>query len=407
MPKPRPKTRAQPRSASPDALEQRNRELSILNAIAQALNREIELGQALQTTLYQVVELFRLHTAWIWLIDEGTAQFVLAASLHLPPALAENPHLMEGWCYCQEIYESGDLDHAANVSIIRCTRLKGLTEGTDGLSNHASVPLYAHGKQLGILNVVSRDWRELTPDELRLLYTVGDLLSIAIERARLFANSTRLGALEERNRLAREIHDTLAQGLAATALQLETAEALLEAGATTDKVRNNVERALHLTRKNLDEARRSVLDLRAAPLEGKTFAEAVAALAREISAGAKLALTCDLTATPHPLPPRLEIGLYRIVQEALTNVARHANASAVCVCAEVTTDAATGDHLTLTIDDDGVGFDPAAVPPDRFGLIGITERARLLGGTFRLGSTLGEGTVLSVAVPLRDGGGRP
>jgi two-component system NarL family sensor kinase len=400
MPKPRPPSRRHPRTTSADALEQRNRELSILNAIAQALNREIELGQALQTTLYQVVELFRLHTGWIWLLDEQSDDFVLAASLHLPPVLADNPRLMEGWCYCQEIYESGDLDHAANVSIIRCTRLKGLTEGTEGLSHHASVPLYAHGKQLGILNVVSRDWRELTPDELRLLYTVGDLLSIAIERARLFANSARLGAVEERNRLAREIHDTLAQGLAATALQLETAEALLDAGATTDKVRTNVEQALRLTRKNLDEARRSVLDLRAAPLEGKSLAEALTALATEISAGAGVALTCDLTATPHPLPQRLEIGLYRIAQEALTNIARHANASAVCVQVEVSHPESSDGQLTLTVEDDGDGFDPAAVPPDRFGLIGIAERARLLGGAVRLASMPGEGTVLSVTVSL-------
>ena len=81
------------------------------------------------------------------------------------------------------------------------------------------------------MNVVSPDWRRLSEDDLQLLYTVGDMLSIAVERAQLFARSTRLGAVEERNRLAREIHDTLAQGLTATTLQLESADALLDAGS--------------------------------------------------------------------------------------------------------------------------------------------------------------------------------
>ncbi len=100
-------------------------------------------------------------------------------------------------------------------NVVTCSRLKNLVDGTDGLRYHASIPLYAHGKQLGVLNVASTDWRELSQEDLQLLYTVGDLLGIAVERARLFARSAHLGALEERNRLARELHDTLAQGLTA------------------------------------------------------------------------------------------------------------------------------------------------------------------------------------------------
>src|SRR5215470_10588948 len=233
-----------PDSTDTEKLQQRNRELSILNVIAEALNREIDLTRALDAALNRVVELFNLHTGWIWLLDERTGDFYLAAALNLPPALQDEPRRMEGWCYCRESYEAGDMEGAANVNIIQCTRLKGLVKGTAGLRAHASVPLYAHGKRLGILNVVSGDWRELSPDELRLLYTVGDLLSIAIERARLFAQSTQLGALEERNRLAREIHDTLAQGMSATALQLEMADAQLETGTEAGKVQQTIQRAL-------------------------------------------------------------------------------------------------------------------------------------------------------------------
>jgi two-component system NarL family sensor kinase len=168
---------------------------------------------------------------------------------------------MEGTCHCLDTFRSGDLDGAANINVVRCTRLYGLAEGTGGLRYHASIPLCAHGKKLGVLNVVSPNWRELAPEDLRLLYTIGDLVGIAIERARLYEQSVQLGIAEERNRLAREIHDTLAQALAATALQLEIADALEM--RPLDQAQAAVRYALTLTRQNLEEARRSVLDLRA------------------------------------------------------------------------------------------------------------------------------------------------
>src|SRR5207253_1437987 len=160
------------------------------------------------------------HTGWIWLLREETGESYLAAAQNLPPALAHNPRLMEGSCYCLDSYRSGDLSGAANVNVVTCSRLKSLVDGTDGLRYHASIPLYAQEKRLGVLNLASADWRELSAEDLRLLHTVGDLLSIAVERARLFAQSAQLGAAEERNRLARELHDTLAQGLTAVALRL-------------------------------------------------------------------------------------------------------------------------------------------------------------------------------------------
>ena len=248
--------------SSIEQLRQRNRELSVLNAIAEGLNREVDLARALNTALVQVIQLIDLQTGWVWLLDEGSGQSYLAAYRNLPPGLVDNPDLMEGDCYCLETYRRGDLGGAANINVVTCSRLAMLVDGADGLRYHASIPLYAPAaKRVGVLNVASPNWRQLSEDDLRILYTVGDMLSIAIERARLFERSVELGTVEERNRLAREIHDTLAQGLAAISLQLETAEVHLEDVTGLESASQAVHKALTLTQDSLEEARRSVLDL--------------------------------------------------------------------------------------------------------------------------------------------------
>lgn len=388
-----------PKQPSPETdasqLQRRTYELTILNDIARALNHSVELSQVLQTGLAQVAELLGLHTGWVWLVRDDSSAGYMAAAQNLPPALAKHPNRMRGSCYCLNTYEEGDLEGAANINVVKCSRLSGLMAGTDGLRYHASIPLYAHEKKLGVLNVASPDWRKLSAEDLRLLSTIGDLLSIAIERAYLFATSAQLGIVEERNRLAREIHDTLAQGLTAVSLQLESADALLEAGADPERIRTTVRQALTLTRASLEEARRSVMDLRAAPLEGRTLPGALRALAEESAAKGELQIAFKSTGEPFLLPVRIEVGLYRIAQEALTNILRHANATCACLTLHI-----SSKQITLTIEDNGEGFDPNQVARERFGLIGLNERARLLGGTLHLESTSGFGTCVEVTVPL-------
>lgn len=383
-----------PNESDADKLRRRNRELSILNSIAEALNRSLDLDEALQAALAQVAELLDLHTGWVWLLREGTGDSYLAAAKDLPPALANNPIRMEGSCYCLDTYRNDDLDGAANVNVVTCSRLKSLVDGTDGLRYHASIPLYAGEKKLGVLNVASPDWRELSSGDLRLLHIVGDMLSIAVERAQLFGKSARLGALEERNRLAREIHDTLAQGLTAVALQLESADVMLETKADSERVRQRVQQALSLTRANLEEARRSVLDLRAAPLEGKTLEEALRVLARRQAKEGGFEVHFECVGGNRPLLVRTEVGLYRIAQEALANIVQHAQAGHVFMRLSVTMESAT-----MIIEDDGQGFDTAEVARNRYGLIGMNERVSLLGGQLQIESGPGAGTRLVVNVP--------
>lgn len=377
-------------------LQRRNRELSILNAIASALNSTVDLAEALHAALAQVAALLDLHTGWVWLLDEETCQPYLAASQDLPPGLANYPRRMEGTCYCLDTYIAGDLGGAANVNVVTCTRLKGLVDGTNGLRYHASIPLYAQEKKLGVLNVASSDWRELAPDDLRLLHIIGDLLSIAVERARLFARSTQMGAVEERNRLAREIHDTLAQGMAGIALTLESADALAEANATPEQVRQSIQSALTQTRATLEEARRSVLDLRAAPLEGRTLSQAVAALAAS-TAPDDPNITTEITGGAQPLPVRIEVGVYRIIQEALANIRHHARARHATIHLVI-----NPELLTAIISDDGKGFNPDRDLHGHYGLLGMRERARLLGGEAQVQSTRGRGTRIEIRIPLEE-----
>ena len=377
-------------------LERRNHELSVLNGIARELNRSVDPGQALRFVLSQVAQLLGLRTGWIWLMDEDYPKPYLAAAKDLPPALAEDPRRMDGsgYCYCLDTYKKGDLEGAANVNVLTCSRLKGLVDGTGGLRYHASIPLYAGDKKLGVMNVASPEWRGLSPEELQLLYTIGDLLAIAVERARLYDRSARLGAVEERNRLAREIHDTLAQGLTATGLQLESAEALLETGSSTEKARAALSRALDLTRSNLEEARRSVLDLRAAPLEGRSLPEALGVLVDRWEAETGVSARFRAVNGAHPLPPRVEVALYRVCQEALTNVARHAGAARATVRLVV-----TPERVRLTVEDDGRGFDPSRVTGEGQGLVGMRERVEMLGGSLDVRSGPA-GTEVEAAVPL-------
>src|SRR5262249_8511247 len=157
--------------------------------------------------------------------DSG--QFYSAAARNLPPYLREPVRMAGVSCWCTDMFRSGKLA-PANVRAIQCSRLAPAVEqgdavATAGLACHAIVPLYLQEKPLGILNVTAPAGRCLSRSELRLLSAIAYQLGIAVERARLAEESARLARAEERGRIAREIHDTLAQDLTAIALHIEGA----------------------------------------------------------------------------------------------------------------------------------------------------------------------------------------
>src|SRR5688500_4400699 len=360
------------------------RELKIVASIAEALNSSPSVETALERTLGLVAKLLDLETGWVWLVDRETGHMYSAASRNLPPYLQE-PERMSGesWCWCIERFREGTLT-TRNIDVIECSRLKPAVKAkrnelTRGLAHHASVPLSFQGKPLGIMNITAPAMRRVSRAELHLLDTIGRLVGIAIERARLAEESAMLARADERTRLAREIHDTIAQGLAALALQIETA--LRNVGSDPSRVRERLEQALETARTSLDEARRSVTTLRAGATAGKPLAQALAALAREFTS--ESGIPVDLESSGDcTLPRETEGELFRIAQQALANVRQHAAARSVGITLTCRKNAAT-----MAIEDDGRGFDARKVSAGRHGLIGMRERARAAGGVLRLTSS--------------------
>jgi len=392
-------------------------ELRVLNAVAEALNSSPDVRQALERTLTLVASLLGLRTGWVWLLDPETQQFYSAAVQNLPPYLHEPVRMTGHSCWCIEEFNAGELT-PKNIDVIECSRLRPAVKKkavhlTHGLRYHASIPLYFQKKPLGIMNLTGPSWRRLSAGELRLLSTIAYQVGIAIERARLAEESARLARTEERARIAREIHDTLAQGLTAIALHLEGALANLE--GSPRRARERLERALEVSRESLEEARQSVLDLRAVPLAGKPLAEALTALGRRFTSetGVRVHVRAEAgsrrpaaaakgapAAAFDALPERVEAELLRIAQEALTNVRKHAGAEEVQI-----TLGRTGRRVLLTIRDDGRGFTPGragARGRHGVGILGMRERARLLGGSLRVASRPRRGTRIVAAIPLRE-----
>jgi two-component system, NarL family, sensor histidine kinase YdfH len=197
----------------------------------------------------------------------------------------------------------------------------------------------------------------------------------------------------ERQRMARELHDTLAQGLAGLVLQLEAIDSHLSRGNTV-KAQAITQQAMDRARWTLADARRAIDDLRSGDVPEVDLETAVLAEADRFTAAS--GIPCELSIVlPPSLPDEVRDNALRVISEALTNIARHAQAQHAVVSLS------SRDHsLDIEVRDDGVGFDPAQIGAGHYGLIGLRERARLIGGTLNIGSAPGQGTTLKVRLPL-------
>jgi signal transduction histidine kinase len=216
--------------------------------------------------------------------------------------------------------------------------------------------------------------------------------------AQLLTQAREAGMLDERQRMAREIHDTLAQGLTGIITQLEATE---RAAERPDQWRRHLDQARTLARTSLSEARRSVQALRPEPLEAANLPQALGEMASRWSETSTVELSFATTGEPRPLLAELEMTLFRVAQEALANVAKHAKASKVGLTLSYT------DHaVLLDVRDDGLGFlarpsDGNGHPGDGqgFGLEGMRQRLRRVAGSLEIESAPGDGTAVSASVP--------
>ena len=220
---------------------------------------------------------------------------------------------------------------------------------------------------------------------------------LATAHAQLAVSAERiekLTLLTERQRLARELHDTLVQGVVGLTLQLETVDALLTEEHSR-QAQEIVRQAMHRARATLATARGAIDDLRSATSNERTFRESVQGEIQRFTTTAGIPCHAELTALPL-FPPPLREQLLRVIGEGLANVARHAQAHSVWV--RMLQEQAM---LTIEVGDDGIGFDPTAATtlPGHYGLQGLVERARLLGGSLEIQSAPGKGTVLRFSLP--------
>jgi signal transduction histidine kinase len=268
-----------------------------------------------------------------------------------------------------------------------------------GIGSALLVPLGApgHGPD-GLLVVASRKSRGFSRGRVRTYQTAGAHVALALENIGLVEQARQSGELGERRRLAGEIHDTLIQGFASIAMNLEAAEGSLEKGSVSS--RRHLDEARRTARENLAEARRIVWALGPEVLEETPLHEALSRLQERWSEGCDVSAGVTVTGAARPLLPEVEVTLLRTAQEALTNVLKHAQASQV-----VLTLSYMEDRVALDVRDDGVGFETARIQTSNgassggFGLRAMRERAERLGGTLLIETEPGSGTTLAVELP--------
>ncbi len=293
------------------------------------------------------------------------------------------------------------------MALVPCV-LAGAAYGLRGAVKAATLATLLHlalGVVVGLTGASLDGFLPLLPLRIAVLYTFSLITGYladtwrqehaAVQEANrqlrgYAATVEHLATSRERVRLARDMHDTLAHSLSALVVQLEAVDALQETdpaavGAQLDKIRQQA-------RVGLDETRRAILNLRSAPVEEWGLAGAIEQLVERFSQRSGISTDWAAEGEPMPLLPVQANSLYRIAEEALCNVERHAEASRLAVRLGY------GSGVTLSVQDDGHGFDPAVVDPDRYGLVGIRERAALVDAQVTVVTTPDEGTTLTVQI---------
>jgi signal transduction histidine kinase len=265
----------------------------------------------------------------------------------------------------------------------------------EGVRSMLLVAMNYRGRETGVFVLYHDQERRFTPTEIGLARTLADQAAIAFEHARLFAQAGQLAAIEERNRLARELHDSVTQSIFSISLIAQALPGLIE--KQPERASERVQRLGELSRGALAEMRSLIFQMRPAQLEQDGLPTAIRRYAAAFESRESVQVQIEVEGEPHGADEQEE-ALFRIVQEALNNIAKHAHATTVEVLLRY-----EPDRVQLCIHDDGVGFNVDAARSSGgqgFGMVSMRQRAEELGGVLRLESAPGEGTSVHVELPL-------
>lgn len=392
--------------ATQENLARTNRHLEAVNQIIMAAEQEAEIHDILYLILEKLVGVMGLKTAWVYLRDPEQGVFHLASWYGVPEELqtillAQTDEL----CQCQQNVFQSQVEPAATRQ--HCLFLDKWSSPDHLPRTHITFPIEASGQYFGAINLLCEQDRLLSADDLELLSGIGAQISEIVANAWLrlklaekeMARQALLESLveaqeEERSRLARELHDGAGQMLTSLLVRIKT----LEKQAVKPAVQSGLAAILDTVSETIEQVRELSYRLRPAALEQFGLPVALETLVSDMAIESGLHAHCHFDWQDEPLPQGIEVTLYRIAQEALTNVIRHANAGQVEVSLKQ-----LPQGVLMRIEDDGCGFSTRQTMERRgrrhLGLISIHERAAIVGGQLDVFSAPGEGTAVQVFIP--------
>ena len=372
----------------------RTEELAVLNAIAATVNQSRDLGQILNDALDETLQVIGIDSGRIYLLDEAAQALTVAAQRGFKPQLAnesDNLEIGEGLSW-QVIQNNQPL---IRRDISRDPRLTRMLVRKEGLRSMAIVPVSSKGKVIGTLFTVTRDDREFSAQDLQLLTSIAHQIGVAVENAQLFEQTRKVAIMNERNRLARDLHDSVTQSIYSLTLLSEAGQRIIDSGDFV-QVKVNQTRLGEISQQALQEMRLLVYELRPQILQNEGLVGALehrlASVERRAGINARLHVAQEID-----LPQNVEEELFHLSMEALNNALKHAKASEVVLSLKM----GEGSFI-LTVTDNGRGFDPKlTTSTGGMGLSSMNERVVKIGGNLCIQSEAGAGTIITVSVPLK------
>ncbi len=379
--------------------EQRMRELEALYQAEEKLNRaeeelyrRLRLDLVLQTLVDVAVELLQADKSSLMVWDAQQEKLVVRAAHGFSPETMARMSFALGEGIVGRVAASGEPMVVEDTRADPCVARR-ITE-PEGIRSFMHVPIKIGEQVFGVFNVSYTRPRAFNADDRRLFLALAQRAALAIENARLYEQAQQAATLEERQRVARELHDSVAQAIYGITLYAEAATRLLAAGKVA-KAAEHLRELRDTAQEALRDMRLLLFELRPPELEQVGLAAALQARLEAVEGRAGLETELRVEGEGR-LPFEIEEGLYRIAQEALNNALKHAQARKVTVYLRQ-----DERGVTLEVADDGIGFDPKAVEGKGMGLRSIAERVRLMGGRLEIQSGPGKGTRVRVNIGTR------